>query len=113
MCEMRTRGLKKWASVFFLAVVFMLLGSGMACATGTGAGLPWESAIKTIADSLSGPVAFSICVLGMFAGGVAIAFGADLPGWVRTVATITLVAALIGMSGDFLRILGLNAATVL
>jgi type IV secretory pathway VirB2 component (pilin) len=86
----------------------------MACASGTGSGLPWESAIKTVADSLSGPVTFSLCVLGIFAGGAAIAFGADLPGWVRTVATLTVVAGLIGMSSDFLtKVVGISGTTVL
>jgi type IV secretion system protein VirB2 len=114
MGTMGTKKLRKWTSAACLAFVLVLLGSGVAGATGSSsAGLPWEATIKMVADSLSGPVAFSICVLGIFASGVAIVFGADLPGWVRTVAQVALVAALIGMSGQLLAVFGLSSATVL
>jgi type IV secretion system protein VirB2 len=111
--KMKMGNLRKWGSVVCLAFVLVMLAGSMACATGTGTGLPWEDKIKMVADSLSGPVAFSVMVLGVFACGIALAFGADLQGWVRTVVQITLIACLIGMSVPFLEKIGLSSTVVL
>jgi type IV secretion system protein VirB2 len=110
--------LRKWVSAACLVLISILMVGGMVCASevygASAMDLPWESPLKKISDSLSGPVAFSMCVLAIFAGGAAVAFGADLPGWVRSIATITLVAGLIGGSAKFLSIISfITAATVL
>ena len=61
----------------------------------SGAGLPWESAIGKIKTSLTGPVALAVSLIAIVAAGVALVFGGDMQGFMRTAAYIALVIGLI------------------
>lgn len=70
---------------------FVLLCPEQAHATSPGgAGLPWESALGRIVDSLLGPVAIFLVVLGFFGGSFAFATGGELNGWVRAMVVMLL-----------------------
>ncbi len=60
----------------FLLVVCMLLAANLAYA-GNNA-LPFESALSTISDSLSGPVAMAIGVAAFAVAGIAYLFAPDM-----------------------------------
>jgi type IV secretory pathway VirB2 component (pilin) len=64
-------------------------------ATG-GGGLPWEAPLTTLSNSITGPVAYGISIIGLVAaGGVLIFAGGELNHFTRTVVLIVLVISLI------------------
>lgn len=63
---------------------------------GTGGGLPYESWLTNLRNSVTGPVAFTISILGLVGAGSALIFGgADMNGFLRTIVFIVLVFALL------------------
>lgn len=81
----------------FLALflgMFMLAFCGAASAD-SGAGLPWEDAIGKIRTSITGPVALAVSLIAIVAAGVALVFGGDMQGFMRTAAYLALVIGII------------------
>jgi type IV secretory pathway VirB2 component (pilin) len=98
--------------IFVLAAIFIM--SGLAEASTTTKPLPWDSALKILADSLTGPVAFSLGLMMIVCGFCAIAFvGSELGGWVRWIAMAAILAGMLGAAPDVLGFFGLNAAMVM
>jgi type IV secretion system protein TrbC len=61
-----------------------------------GGGLPWEAPLTTLSNSITGPVAYGISIIGLVAaGGVLIFAGGELNHFTRTVVLIVLVISLI------------------
>jgi type IV secretion system protein VirB2 len=85
------------------AVIFCALFIGifavLACCdiafADSGAGLPWEDAIGKIKTSITGPVALAVSLIAIVAAGVALVFGGDMQGFMRTAAYVALVIGLI------------------
>ena len=44
----------------------------------SGGGLPWETPLNKLKDSLSGPVALAVGVIAFFAGGAMLVFGGEM-----------------------------------
>ncbi|MDP1615515.1 MAG: TrbC/VirB2 family protein [Methylococcales bacterium] len=76
-----------------LAVVF--LAPEQAYATGTAGGLPYESWLTNLQNSVTGPVAFGLSIIGIVVAGGVLIFGGDLNGFFRTLIFIVLVMALL------------------
>jgi len=51
-----------------------LLAAGPALASGTGAAMPWEAPLETVMQSLSGPVAKAVGIIGIVLTGLGFAF---------------------------------------
>jgi len=95
-----------------LVVLFASLGSGIAEAN-TSANFPWDSALKSLADSLTGPVAFSLGLFMIVCGFCATAFmGSELGGWVRWVAMAAILAGMLGAAPTVLSMFGLQSAVI-
>ena len=63
----------------FLTIVGLaLVSSAVSYASSTSTGLPWETPLQTVKQSLTGPVAAGISVVGIAAGGMALVFGGEL-----------------------------------
>jgi type IV secretion system protein VirB2 len=102
------------AGVAFLALVgiFVCIGSGVAEAN-TSSNFPWDSALKSLADSLTGPVAFSLGLFMIVCGFCAVAFvGSELGGWVRWVAMAAILAGMLGAAPSVLSMFGLQSALI-
>ena len=100
--------------VVFAAFValFVSLGGGIAEAN-TSANFPWDSALKSLADSLTGPVAFSLGLFMIVCGFCAVAFvGSELGGWVRWVAMAAILAGMLGAAPTVLSMFGLQSAMI-
>lgn len=99
-----------------LAVLF-LVSPGDAFATPTqGGSLPYESWLTNLRNSVTGPVAFALAIIGIVIAGGVLIFGGDLNGFFRTLIFLVLVMALIVgaqnmMSGFFGR--GAEIATAI
>ena len=104
--------MKKYGA-FLVLVSICVLFSGLAEAN-TTTNLPWDSALKTLADSLTGPVAFSLGLFMIVCGFCAIAFvGAELGGWVRWVSMAAILAGMLGSAPTVLGLFGLSAAMLM
>lgn len=75
-------------------ILFLVLGVCLAYAS-TTTGLPWESPLETIKQSITGPVAFGISLLGIVAAGAGLIWGGELSGFIKTMIYIVLVIAVI------------------
>jgi type IV secretion system protein VirB2 len=64
-------------------------------ATG-GGGLPWETPLVTLSNSISGPVAYGLSLIGLVvSGGVLIFMGGELNHFARIVVQVVLVISFI------------------
>jgi len=107
--------MKKYSVVLAFMIICVFMFAGFAEATSTGSsGLPWESALKTLADSLTGPVAFSLGLFMIVCGFCAIAFvGSEIGGWVRWVAMAAILAGMLGSAPTVLNLFGLSATMLM
>jgi type IV secretory pathway TrbD component/type IV secretory pathway VirB2 component (pilin) len=62
---------------------------------GTGGSLPYESWLTNLRNSVTGPVAFALAIIGIVVAGGVLIFGGDLNGFFRTLIFIVLVMALL------------------
>jgi len=103
----------KKCSVLLVIVICVLLIAGLSEAN-TTTNLPWDTSLKALADSLTGPVAFSLGLFMIVCGFCAIAFvGSELGGWVRWVAMAAILAGMLGSAPTVLGLFGLTASIVL
>jgi len=79
-----------------LVFVYLLLVPGHAYASeGTGGSLPYEPWLVNLRNSVTGPVAFALSLLGIVVSGGTLILGGDLNGFFRTLMFIVLVMALL------------------
>ncbi|WP_413624693.1 TrbC/VirB2 family protein [Luteibacter sp. Lutesp34] len=60
-----------------------------------GGGLPYESGLKSLRESMRGPVPFVISLAGIVGCGAMLIFGGEISGFMRTMVFIVLVVAVI------------------
>ena len=80
--------------VLIVAVLLFAPGSAFA-SVGTGGSLPYESWLTSLTNSVTGPVAFALSIIGIVVAGGVLIFGGDLNGFFRTLIFIVLVMALL------------------
>lgn len=74
----------------------LLLAPHLAMASeGTGGSLPYESWLTNLRNSVTGPVAFALSIIGIVIAGGVLIFGGDLNAFFRTLVFIVLVMALL------------------
>ena len=103
----------KW--VLLLILLFLAFSPGLALAAGTGGGggLPWETPIQNVTNSLTGPVAKAIALIGIIgAAGVLIFMHAEMNAFVRFVTWIVLVISCLVGANAFLTNSGATAAEI-
>jgi type IV secretion system protein VirB2 len=82
------------AAILLLAAI--LLAPHLAFASeGTGGSLPYESWLTNLRNSVTGPVAFALSIIGIVIAGGVLIFGGDLNAFFRTLVFIVLVMALL------------------
>ena len=85
--------LKNLALLIVMSLVFLV--PEQAFATGTAGGLPYESWLTNLQNSVTGPVAFALSIIGIVVAGGVLIFGGDLNGFFRTLIFLVLVMALL------------------
>lgn len=81
--------------LFLLLALFFLAPQHAFAATGTGGSLPYESWLTNLQNSVTGPVAFALSIIGIVIAGGVLIFGGDLNGFFRTLIFLVLVMALL------------------
>jgi type IV secretion system protein VirB2 len=88
------RRLMAGSALACLLLAFCLLSPHAAYASeGVGGTLPYESWLMNLRNSVTGPVAFSLSMIGIVVAGGALVMGGDLSGFFRTLIFIVLVLA--------------------
>lgn len=102
-----------WGWVFVLGVVVLTLWwlePAWAVTTGT---MPWETPLKTLMKSVTGPVAMAISLLGVAVCGGMLIFGGELGEFTRRAVMLVMVIALLtGSAGVITTLFGSAAALV-
>jgi len=81
--------------VFAFSLLFLLLPEMALASTGTAGGLPYEGFLTNLRNSMTGPVGYTISLVGIIASGVGLIFGGDLNGFFRAIILLVLVVALV------------------
>ncbi|MFT0549127.1 TrbC/VirB2 family protein [Allopusillimonas ginsengisoli] len=102
---------------FTLAAVVLFFGmidpAHAADATpGGGAGLPWEGPLDKLKQSISGPVAFVIALLGIIACGATLIWGGEVSEFTRRIIYVVLVVCLIVFANTLLTGALFSGATI-
>ena len=82
---------------FSIALLFALLFStdNAHAAVGAGGALPYETWLVNLRNSVTGPVAFTLSIVGIVVAGGILIFGGELNAFFRTLIFIVLVMALL------------------
>ena len=84
-----------YCGLVVLLLVFLLAPQHVFAAEGTGGSLPYESWLTNLRNSVTGPVAFALAMIGIVVAGGVLIFGGDLNGFFRTLIFVVLVMALL------------------
>ena len=97
-----------------MMAALLLLMSRPAWAGGGGGGLPWETPLNTVAQSLTGPVALSISLIALMVAGGTLVFGGELSEFARRSCVAVLAIAFLVLGAGFMTTLfGVGGATVI
>jgi type IV secretory pathway VirB2 component (pilin) len=109
----RNRGTgRHGARLALLAYALLAICDPAWAATGGGSGLPWETPLETLRDSITGPVAYTISLLGVVVAGAALVFGGEINDFVRRMIMLVLVISLIIFAANFLSTLFNTGAVI-
>ena len=94
-----------WVGLICIIAMMLLLPQHAMASEGSGGSLPYESWLTQLRNSVTGPVAFALSIIGIVVAGGILIFGGDLNGFFRTLIFIVLVMALLvgaqNMMGSF------------
>lgn len=80
-------------SLAALAVCFAFAPVHAFASTGSGGSLPYESWLTSLRSSVTGPVAFTLSIIGIIGAGGTLIFGGELNGFLRSIIFLVLVMA--------------------
>jgi type IV secretion system protein VirB2 len=104
--------LETWFSRIVLAVIVGVIFSLRLHAATSGT-LPWETPMRTIATSLTGPVAYAIGLIGIAIAGGTMLWGGELTEFGRRASMIGLVVSVLVFAAPMLSsAFGVSAAVV-
>lgn len=81
--------------LFVLLALFLFAPLPVWASEGTGGSLPYESWLTSLRNSVTGPVAFTLSIVGIVVAGGVLIFGGELNGFFRTLIFLVLVMALL------------------
>ena len=91
------KDISPFSCFFSIALLFALLFSidNAHAAVGAGGALPYETWLVNLRNSVTGPVAFTLSIVGIVVAGGILIFGGELNAFFRTLIFIVLVMALL------------------
>jgi len=81
--------------LFVLLLTAAFFSVDVLASVGTGGGLPYESPLTSIRNSVTGPIAFTLSIAGLVVVGGTLIFGGDLNGFMRGLILVVLVISLL------------------
>jgi type IV secretion system protein VirB2 len=98
---------------FLTMVGLALVSNALAYASTSTTGLPWETPLQTVQQSLTGPVAAGISVVGIAAGGMALVFGGELSEFAKRSCYAVIATAVIVGAGTIMSTLFSSSSAVI
>jgi type IV secretion system protein VirB2 len=98
--------------VLLLAGALCLMPALAHAASTGGSGLEWETPLQKIRDSVTGPVAYAISLLGIVVTGAILVFGGEINEFVRRLIMLVLVISLMVFAADLLNTLFNKGAVI-
>ncbi|CUX66508.1 Conjugal transfer protein TrbC [Agrobacterium tumefaciens str. Kerr 14] len=98
------------AGIMFAAVSFSL--SEPALASSGGGGLPWESPLQQIQQSITGPVAGFIALAAVAIAGAMLIFGGELNDFARRLCYVALVGGVLLGATQIVALFGATGASI-
>jgi type IV secretion system protein VirB2 len=97
-----------------VAPVLLMMSRSAWAGGGGGGGLPWETPLNTVAQSLTGPVALSISLIALMVAGGTLVFGGELSEFARRSCVAVLAIAFLVLGAGFMTSLfGVGGALVI
>ncbi len=93
--------------ISWTAVILLVSFSMVAMATA----LPWESPLNNLSNSLSGPTAKAIALIGLFVAGGLLVFGGELSDFGRRITWMCLAISVMLAGKSFLSIFSTDATS--
>jgi type IV secretion system protein VirB2 len=101
--------------VFALLIASALLlipDIASAANNGGGGNLPWEGPLTKLSNSIKGPVAYAISLMGIVAAGAMLIWGGEINEFVRRIIMLILVISLIVFASNVLTTLFNSGAVI-
>jgi type IV secretion system protein VirB2 len=95
-----------------IAVCFFLISLEPALASSGGGGLPWESPLQQIQQSITGPVAGFIALAAVAVAGGMLIFGGELNDFARRLMYVVLVAGILLGATQIVALFGATGASI-
>jgi type IV secretion system protein VirB2 len=80
-----------WLGLF--VILLIAVSNDAYAGTAAGGSLPYETWLTSLKNSVTGPVAFALSIIGIVIAGGVLIFGGDLNGFFRSLIFIVLVMA--------------------
>jgi type IV secretion system protein VirB2 len=95
-----------------LSFFFFIITVGPSLASSGGGGLPWESPLQQIQQSITGPVAGFIALAAVAIAGGMLIFGGELNDFARRLVYVVLVAGILLGSTQIIALFGATGASI-
>ncbi len=93
----------QWRNLTVFGAILMFMIEPALASTTTG--MPWEDPLDTIMNSITGPVAMVISLLGVTVAGGMLIFGGELGEFTRRIVMLVLVIGLLVSAASILSLL--------
>jgi type IV secretory pathway VirB2 component (pilin) len=80
----------------------ILFEPGAAWAAQANTGMPWEQPLERLMNSVKGPIAYAVSLMGIVVAGATLVFGGEINEFVRRFIMLILVVSLISLAGNVL-----------
>jgi len=87
--------IKQIVMLGLLVLACVIFASHVHASVGSGGGLPYEDGLTSLRSSVTGPVAFTLSIVGIVVAGSILIFGGDLSGFFKTLLFLILVISLL------------------
>lgn len=87
--------MNKIFSISALMLTLFLISEPAMAASSAGGGLPFDSWLTKVSNSITGPFAFAVSLIGIVASGAALIWGGELSGFMKTIIYLVMVLSLI------------------
>ena len=74
--------------------------------------MPWDTPLTRIRDSLTGPTAVALGLIGFFVFAAAMVFGGEMPDFARRLVMVAMIVSVMLAGTGFLGALGITGALV-
>lgn len=88
--------------LFLFALMFAVLLMSDPVNAGSAAGLPWEGPLDKLKNSITGPVALAVSLIGIVVAGGMLIFGGELGEFARRIIMVVLVLSLLVAANNLL-----------